>query len=71
MDEEALSWFVDNDVTRALMAVKGMGKISRVGGVNREVRIELDPALMAGLGVTAADVSARLGQVQQNARRAR
>ncbi|QTR47970.1 efflux RND transporter permease subunit [Thiothrix litoralis] len=67
MDEEALSWFVDNDITRKLMAVKGVGKVSRVGGVNREVRISLNPALMAGLGVTSADVSARLGQMQQDA----
>jgi len=67
MDEEALSWFVDNDVTRALMSVKGVGRVSRVGGVNREVHIDLNPVLMTGLGVTAADVSNRLGQVQQNA----
>ncbi|MGB5598119.1 MAG: efflux RND transporter permease subunit [Thiothrix litoralis] len=67
MDEEALSWFVDNDITRKLMAVKGVGKVSRVGGVNREVRISLNPALMAGLSVTSADVSARLGQMQQDA----
>ncbi|BAP54924.1 acriflavin resistance protein [Thioploca ingrica] len=67
MDEEALSWFVDNDITRALMAVKGVGNVSRVGGVNREVRIDLDATLMAGLGVTAVDVSNRLGQVQQDA----
>ncbi len=67
LSEEALSWFVDNDITRALMAVKGVGKVARVGGVDREVRIELDAALMAGLGVTAAEVSSRLGQMQQNA----
>jgi len=67
LDEEALSWFVDNDITRALMAVKGVGNVSRVGGVNREVRIDLDATLMAGLDVTAADVSNRLGQVQQDA----
>jgi hydrophobe/amphiphile efflux-1 (HAE1) family protein len=67
MDEEALSWFVDNDITRNLMSVKGVGKVSRVGGVDREVRISLDPALMAGMGVTSADVSARLGQMQQDA----
>jgi multidrug efflux pump subunit AcrB len=67
LDEEALSWFVDNDITRALMAVKGVGNVSRVGGVNREVRIDLDATLMAGLGVTAVDVSNRLGQMQQDA----
>ena len=67
LDEEALSWFVDNEVARTIMAVKGVGKVSRVGGVDREIHIDLDPALMSGLGVTAADVSTRLGQVQQDA----
>src|SRR5690606_3276191 len=38
LDEEALSWFVDNDVSKALLAVKGVGKVARVGGVDREVQ---------------------------------
>lgn len=67
MDEEALSWFVDNEVTKALLAVKGVGAVARIGGVNREVSVDLDPAKMAALGVTAADISARLKQVQQEA----
>jgi multidrug efflux pump subunit AcrB len=65
MDEEALSWFVDNEVTRALLAVPGVGKVARVGGVTREVRVELDPALMQALDVTAAEISRRVRQVQQ------
>ena len=67
MDEEALSWFVDNEITRELMSVKGVGKVSRVGGVDREIRINLDHVLMSGLGVTAADVSNRLSNMQQDA----
>src|SRR5690606_4899090 len=65
MDEEALSWFVDNEVTRALLTVPGVGKVARVGGVTREVRVELDPALMQALDVTAAEISRRVRQVQQ------
>ena len=67
MDEEELSWFVDNDVSKALLAVKGVSTVSRVGGVNREVHIDLDPALMAGLGVSPADVAAQLKAVQKDA----
>ena len=67
LSEEELSWFVDNDVSKALMAVKGVNTVSRVGGVDREVHIDLDPALMAGLGVTLSDVSSRLKAVQQDA----
>src|SRR5688572_14468671 len=43
MDDEALSWFVDNQVTKQMLSVRGVGKVARVGGVSREVRVELDP----------------------------
>ncbi|RZI45059.1 efflux RND transporter permease subunit [Herbaspirillum sp. HC18] len=64
MDEEALSWFVDNDISRKLLAVRGVGAVNRVGGVTREVRVALDPAKMLALGATAADVSRQLRQMQ-------
>src|SRR3954464_15454469 len=35
LDPEALSWFVDNDVSRKLLAVRGVGAVTRVGGVTR------------------------------------
>ncbi len=67
LDEAALSWFVDNDVSKALLTVPGVGKINRVGGVDREVLIELDPARMAALNVSPAQISHQLRQVQQEA----
>lgn len=67
MDEQALSWFVDNDIGKTILAVEGVGKVARIGGVDREVHVDLNPTLMAGLGVTAGDVSTRLKQVQQDA----
>ena len=54
MDDEALSWFVDNTVSKALLSARGVGAVSRVGGVTREIRIELDPARMLALNATAA-----------------
>ena len=67
MDDEALSWFVDNTVARRLLAVKGVGAVNRVGGVTREVRVALDPQKLQALGATAADISRQLRQVQQEA----
>ena len=64
MHDEELSWFVDNDITRRLLTVRGVGAVTRVGGVNREVQVKLDPARMQGLGMTAAEVSRQLRQVQ-------
>lgn len=67
MSEEELSWFVDNVVAKHLMSVKGVASVSRIGGIDREIHVDLDPALMAGMGVTIADVSSQLKAVQQDA----
>ena len=63
-DEEGLSWFVDQTVTRRLLAVKGVGSVTRVGGVQRQVEIALDPVRMQALRISAADVSRQLKRVQ-------
>ncbi|NUZ04365.1 efflux RND transporter permease subunit [Piscinibacter koreensis] len=67
MDDEALSWFVDNQVTKAMLSVRGVGAVARVGGATREVRVELDPAKLLALNATAADISRQLRSVQQEA----
>jgi multidrug efflux pump subunit AcrB len=67
LDDEALSWFVDNEVTKAMLAVRGVGAVNRVGGATREVRVELDPAKLLALNASAADISRQLRNVQQEA----
>ncbi|WP_064685008.1 efflux RND transporter permease subunit [Rhizobium bangladeshense] len=64
LNETELSWFVDNDLTKALLSVSGVGQVNRIGGIDREVHVDLDPATMASLGVTAATVSSQLKAVQ-------
>ncbi len=64
LDDEALSWFVDNDVSRKLLAVKGVGAVTRVGGSTREIRVALDPVKLQSLGATASEISKQLRQVQ-------
>ncbi|POR45559.1 efflux RND transporter permease subunit [Bosea psychrotolerans] len=64
LNETELSWFVDNDLAKALLSVPGVGQVGRVGGIDREVHIDLDPATMASLGVTAATVTSQLKSVQ-------
>ncbi|ROM82946.1 RND transporter [Pseudomonas brassicacearum] len=67
MDGEALSWFVDNELSKALLAVPGVGQVTRVGGVTREIRVDLDPARLLALNASAADISRQLERVQQEA----
>src|SRR5690606_30590580 len=64
LDDQELSWFVDDTLTRRLLTVPGVGAVTRVGGVAREVRVALDPARLQALGATAAEVSRRLREVQ-------
>ena len=67
LDDQELSWFVDNSVAKRLLNVPGVGAVKRVGGVFREIRVELDDARMAALQVAAIDVSRQLRNVQKEA----
>lgn len=64
---EQLSWYVDNTLSKRLLGLPGVAQVSRGGGVSREIRIELDPARMQALGVTAAEVNQQLRTTNLNA----
>ena len=66
MDDESLSWFVDNTLTKRLLAVRGVGAVTRVGGADRQVQVALDPARLQALGASASDISRQLRLVQQD-----
>jgi multidrug efflux pump subunit AcrB len=63
---EEISWFVDDTVTRALQGKPGIGRVTRVGGADREIRIELDPVKLDSWGVTAQAVSAQIAATNTN-----
>ena len=67
MTLEQLSWFVDDTVSKRLLAVPGLAGVDRSGGVDREIRVTLDPARMQSLGVTASQVNIALRQLNVNA----
>ncbi len=60
MSLEQLSWFVDDVAARALQGLRGVGQVQRIGGVDREIKVELDPDRLLSLGVTAGEVSRQL-----------
>ncbi|MDB6062090.1 MAG: acriflavin resistance protein [Verrucomicrobiaceae bacterium] len=64
LSETELSWLVDLTLTRELSAVHGVGKISRVGGVAREIRVDLNFDRITSLGTTATDISRQLKRFQ-------
>ncbi|MGM4902155.1 efflux RND transporter permease subunit [Tardiphaga sp. 866_E4_N2_1] len=57
---EQLSWFVDDVVKRALQGVRNVAQVERIGGVEREILVSLDPDRLQAAGLTAVDVSRRL-----------
>jgi hydrophobe/amphiphile efflux-1 (HAE1) family protein len=54
---EQLSWHVDDVIKRQLQGLKGVGRVERYGGVDREIRIQLDPDRLLALGITAAEIN--------------
>ena len=67
MSEEQLSWFVDDTVGKRLVAILGVAQVNRSGGVNREMRVDLDPARMQSFGVTAGEINQQLRQINLDA----
>ncbi len=57
MSVDQLSWFIDDKVARDLQSIRGVGEVRRYGGVDREIRVALDPEKLLALGVTAATVN--------------
>ncbi|MEP7316489.1 MAG: efflux RND transporter permease subunit, partial [Sphingomicrobium sp.] len=67
MSLEQLSWYVDNTMSRRLLSVEGIAAVSREGGVDRTIRVVLDPAALQSQGITAAQVNQQLRQTNINA----
>src|ERR1700748_3065469 len=57
---EQLSYFVDDVVKRELQGVRGVSQVERIGGVEREILVSLDPDKLQAAGLTAVNVSQSL-----------
>ena len=66
MSDAQLSWFIDDTVSRTLQG-KGVARVTRVGGADREINVMLDPDRLAARGLTAADVNDAVALVQTDA----
>jgi multidrug efflux pump subunit AcrB len=67
MTLEQLSWYIDNNVAKRLLGVEGIAAVSRGGGVDRTIRVILDPTALQTQGITAAQVNQQLRQININA----
>src|SRR3954454_8368961 len=66
MTLEQLSWYIDNTVGKRLLGLPGIAAVGRVGGVDRNIRVILDPAQLQAQGITAAQVNQQLRQSNMN-----
>jgi multidrug efflux pump subunit AcrB len=66
MTLEQLSWYIDNTVAKRLLGVEGIAAVERGGGVDRTIRVILDPAELQAQGITAAQVNQQLRQSNLN-----
>lgn len=63
---EDLSNLVDETISRALLSAKGVAQINRVGGVDREIRVDLDPTRLQAVGITATQVNDQIRTFNAN-----
>jgi multidrug efflux pump subunit AcrB len=66
MTLEQLSWYIDNTIAKRLLGLPGVAAVQRVGGVDRTIRVILDPAALEAQGITAAQVNQQLRQSNMN-----
>lgn len=61
-----LSELVDEEISRTILNVAGVSQINRIGGVDREILIELSPERLEGLGITATQVNDQIRALNAN-----
>ena len=66
MTLEQLSWYIDNTIAKRLLGLPGIAAVQRVGGVDRTIRVILDPAALQAQGITAAQVNQQLRASNMN-----
>ena len=57
---EELSDLIDRKISRELLNVEGVAQIDREGGVDREIRVDLDPTRLQAYGITATEVNQQI-----------
>ncbi len=64
LQPDELSWFVDRVVTKAMYGIKGIASVTRVGGIEREIRVDLNAHALNAYNITAGQVSQQLARIQ-------
>jgi hydrophobe/amphiphile efflux-1 (HAE1) family protein len=63
---EELSDLVDRTISQEVLTVEGVARVDRVGGVDPEIRVDLDPERLDALGITATQVNDQIRALNIN-----
>lgn len=66
MNQTELAFFIDETVSRRLLAQAGVQQVKRLGGEKQEIRVALKAARLNALGITVEQVSRQLAQSNAN-----
>ena len=66
VSSEDLSWFVDDTINKRLSDIKGVSSVSRVGGLEREISVEVDPISLNSLKLPITQLSDQIAGIQQD-----
>ena len=64
---EELSYLIDNVISRELLTVNGVSQVKRSGGVDREIRVDLNHERIRALGLTPDTISNQIKSLNVNA----
>ncbi|MFC0179136.1 efflux RND transporter permease subunit [Thorsellia kenyensis] len=66
LNQEELSWYIDDTLSRELLAIPGVASVSRNGGIDREIILVLNPERLSAYGISAAQVSQQISSTNIN-----
>lgn len=59
---EDISYHIDDTIARELLSLRGVAQVTRLGGLDREITVALDPDKLAAFGVSASEISRQLAK---------
>jgi multidrug efflux pump subunit AcrB len=63
---EQLSDLVDREISRGLLQISGVSRVERLGGVDREIRVNLDSQRLQAFNITATQVNEQIRSLNAN-----
>ena len=66
LDDFALRQLLEDEIEPRLARQPGVGSVSTLGGLIREIKVEVDPARLSAAGITLSQVTGAIAMVRNN-----